>query len=131
MASRFGVKDQGSGPAGPVAAAALTGKCEGTVGTGWRGIRSLQYDVSPIPVKDSSERFQRNSETGDAGKWNIPTKNPDNFCPGFRKNECVFTLFIASEIPRDEFAQIVRHILVLRFDLFQILHANTKTKKLA
>ena len=131
MAWRLVRMDRESGPAGPVAAVALTGKCEGTVGTGWRGIRSLQYDVSPIPVKDSSERFQRNSETGDAGKWNIPTKNPDNFRPGFCKNECVFVLLHASEIPRDEFAQIVRHILVLRFDLLQILHTNTKTKKLA
>ena len=74
---------------------------------------------------------QRNSETGDAGNLKNPTKNPDNICPGFRKNECVFTLFRASEIPRDEFAQIVRNILVLRFDLLQILHTNTKTKKLA
>ena len=33
-------------------------KCEGTVATGWRRIKSVQYDVRPIPVKDSSERFQ-------------------------------------------------------------------------
>ena len=74
---------------------------------------------------------QRNSETGDAGNSQNLTKNPDNFRRGIRVEYFACELFRVSQILRDEFAQIVRHILVLRFDLFQILHANTKPKKLA